>query len=233
MAGKSVFFFLGCLLAFALLNEAALAQPYNGFEYMKLALQWPACYCQLQNCKEIPSYFTIHGLWPDNYTGKGLAKCYNKPYVTITDAALLQRLNTSWPNLLRKQSNNKLWSHEWTEHGTCSLSRYNQTQYFEKALELKARYDLIGHMKTQGVSPGPNATYSAQKIIQVVQGLTGKVPDVFCEKKRGKQFLSEIRICFVPSGDNTTDCPKGRGTPQCSGDAAFPAPPSGGAPLSA
>ncbi|XAR53552.1 Ribonuclease T(2) [Bertholletia excelsa] len=233
MGGKSALFFLGCLLAFALLNEAALAQPYDGFEYMKLALQWPASYCQLKDCREIPSYFTIHGLWPDNYSGKGLANCYNKPYETINDAALLQRLQTSWPSLLRSKSNQKLWKHEWTEHGTCSLSRYTQMQYFEKALELNARYDLIEHMKTKGVSPGPEATYSAEKIIEVVQGLTGAVPDVYCETKSGKQFLSEIRICFVPSGDKTTDCPEDRGTPQCSGNAAFPTPPSGGLPLSA
>ncbi|XAR53550.1 Ribonuclease T(2) [Bertholletia excelsa] len=231
MRGMSALFFLGCLVAFALLNAAALTQPYNesGYEefgYMKLALQWPASHCQIRSCEvAIPPDFTIHGLWPDNYSGWFPLYCYKQPYVPITNNVLLQRLRESWPDLERK-NNPKFWSDEWKKHGTCSLRLYNQMQYFEKALDLKGRYGLIQYMKTKGVSPGPK-TYSAKTIIGVVQGLIGVVPEVHCEKQKtsGKQFLAEIRICFDPSGANAIDCPASRSR-QCSGNALFPALPA-------
>ncbi|KAK3025698.1 hypothetical protein RJ639_041703 [Escallonia herrerae] len=45
--------------------------PYHesAFDFFKLVQQWPPSFCKFQRCAQpIIKTFTIHGLWPDNYT---------------------------------------------------------------------------------------------------------------------------------------------------------------------
>lgn len=41
--------------------------PVEGPNYanLKLRLTWPPSYCKIRSCHQSPSYFVIHGLWPN------------------------------------------------------------------------------------------------------------------------------------------------------------------------
>lgn len=46
------------------------------FDYLMLAETWPASYCKLPRCRpDIPSKFTIHGMWPQKNTGPQPRDC--------------------------------------------------------------------------------------------------------------------------------------------------------------
>ncbi|KAI8539652.1 hypothetical protein RHMOL_Rhmol09G0199500 [Rhododendron molle] len=89
---RRLFFFV-TLLVIPLLSVWVvyhrLATPPAGvgapgpFDYFKLALQWPPSLCG--GHPMCPNDFTIHGLWPDNFTGPLLQFCDNRSrYNTIT-----------------------------------------------------------------------------------------------------------------------------------------------------
>lgn len=79
----------------------------------------------------------------------------------ITD--LIPRAEAYWPSLScaggNKTENNKtssdntrFWKHEWDKHGTCSDTILDQRSYFEAALNLKDRVDLLQILQYNGNS---------------------------------------------------------------------------------
>ena len=47
-----------------------------------------------------------------------------------------------WSNLL-KGIDEDFWKNEWEKHGTCSLSKFSQVEYFELTLKLKTNMNLL------------------------------------------------------------------------------------------
>lgn len=64
---------------------------------------------------------------------------------------LMSNLEKNWPSLSCPSSNGfRFWSHEWEKHGTCSESELDQKDYFEAALKLKQKVNLLQILKTAG-----------------------------------------------------------------------------------
>lgn len=62
-------------------------------------------------------------------------------------------LQKNWPSLSCPSSNGyRFWSHEWEKHGTCSESELDQHDYFQTALKLKEKYNLLQGLKKAGMS---------------------------------------------------------------------------------
>lgn len=57
------------------------------------------------------------------------------------DSSTLNSMDCEWISLTG--SNSGFWSHEWSKHGTCSLTVLpTQEDYFSKALLLNSEYDV-------------------------------------------------------------------------------------------
>lgn len=80
------------------------------------------------------SYYTIHGLWP-NFG----FYCPNKPFNLTKLEPIGDQLEEYWPSCFH-HSNEWLWKHEWTKHGSC-IPDMDELQYFQKALDLRDQYD--------------------------------------------------------------------------------------------
>nr|Q40379.2 RecName: Full=Ribonuclease S-6; AltName: Full=S6-RNase; AltName: Full=Stylar glycoprotein 6; Flags: Precursor [Nicotiana alata] len=184
----------------------ALSPIYGAFEYMQLVLQWPTAFCHTTPCKNIPSNFTIHGLWPDNVSTT-LNFCGKEDdYNIIMDGPEKNGLYVRWPDLIREKADcmktQNFWRREYIKHGTCCSEIYNQVQYFRLAMALKDKFDLLTSLKNHGIIRGYK--YTVQKINNTIKTVTKGYPNLSCTKGQELWFVG---ICFDSTAKNVIDCP--------------------------
>ena len=70
-------------------------------------------------------------------------------WLQISD--LLSNMQKNWPSLACPSSNSiQFWTHEWEKHGTCSESILSQHGYFDTALTLKGKTNLLKALTSAG-----------------------------------------------------------------------------------
>ncbi|KAM8710385.1 hypothetical protein ACLKA7_017070 [Drosophila subpalustris] len=174
--------------------------------------QWPVttCYhwreqdpsheCLLPQKKE---FWTIHGIWPTKLEQFGPNFCNKSAEFNPEQLqAILDRMNTYWPDLEGASSQDWLWKHEWLKHGTCAalLEELNdELKYFGQGLKWREQYIMSRILDDAGIHPDSNSTVIALNNA-IVRGL-GKNPSIHClyDGKHSISYLSEIRICFNKS----------------------------------
>ena len=61
-------------------------------------------------------------------------------------------MEKDWPSLSCPSSDGiKFWTHEWEKHGTCAESILNIRAYFQIALDLKKKSNLLQALKNAGI----------------------------------------------------------------------------------
>ncbi|XP_023528983.1 ribonuclease MC-like [Cucurbita pepo subsp. pepo] len=156
-----------------------------------------------------PTMFTIHGLWPSNYSNARLV-CAPQPFNPTQIAALRPQLNTYWPDVI-KGKNQQFWQHEWDKHGICSDPPFNQPQYFQITLNIRINhsYDLLAILNAAGLGPSNTNIREYKDIEGAIQAAIGKKPGLRCninpQSKEKKQLL-EIILCFDKDGITLIDC---------------------------
>ncbi|CDP16222.1 unnamed protein product [Coffea canephora] len=184
----------------------------SSFQYFNMVEQWPGGYCQFHRCRRVPwpNDFTIHGLWPANHTGT-VENCKKTGFAPIQDENKFKQLDSIWPNLDQPRPEydrlgsrvlaQSFWGHEWNKHGTCSENMYNQTQYFDLAIKLKNRYNLLSILEQGGLSRGHS--HELSDVNSTIWRTTHGTPDLKClndaRVHRNVPVLQEIGICYRPS----------------------------------
>nr|1J1F_A Chain A, RIBONUCLEASE MC1 [Momordica charantia] len=179
------------------------------FDSFWFVQQWPPAVCSFQKSGSCPGSglrtFTIHGLWPQQ-SGTSLTNCPGSPFDITKISHLQSQLNTLWPTVLRA-NNQQFWSHEWTKHGTCSESTFNQAAYFKLAVDMRNNYDIIGALRPHAA--GPNGrTKSRQAIKGFLKAKFGKFPGLRCrtDPQTKVSYLVEVVACFAQDGSTLIDC---------------------------
>ncbi|GLT61104.1 hypothetical protein SLA2020_338330 [Shorea laevis] len=126
----------------------------------------------------------------------------------------MSSLDKNWPSLSCPSSNGlRFWSHEWEKHGTCSESELDQRDYFEAALKLKQKVNLLQILKKADINPD-DGFYSLDSIVEAIKEATGHTPGIECNKdSAGNSQLYQIFVCVDTSGADIIECPvlpKGR-----------------------
>ncbi|KAG6573572.1 hypothetical protein SDJN03_27459, partial [Cucurbita argyrosperma subsp. sororia] len=188
------------------------------FEYFQMVQQWPLATCTGTPCLNPPSNkFTIHGLWPSNFSNAILV-CKGSTFNSTNTAflALEPLLNQYWPDLISK-NNRGFWRYEWNKHGTCSESVFNQVQYFQTTLNIRTNpnYDLLAILKTARLIPTGSISHRYHVIEGAIRAAIGKKPGLRCNinKKTRNSQLHEIVLCFDKNGVTLIDCPFPRKCP--------------------
>ncbi|KAH8402844.1 hypothetical protein KR222_002659, partial [Zaprionus bogoriensis] len=184
----------------------------HGFDVLIFTQQWPVttCYhwreqdpsheCTLPQKKE---FWTIHGIWPTKLGQLGPNFCNKSAEFNPEQLqAIVDRLNTYWPDLEGASSQEWLWKHEWLKHGTCAaaIAQLNdELKYFNQGLQWREKFIMSRVLDAAGIHPDSNNTVIALNNA-VVRGL-GRNPSIHClfDGKHGVSYLSEIRICFNKS----------------------------------
>ncbi|XP_061670259.1 ribonuclease T2 [Syngnathoides biaculeatus] len=195
------------LLFLAAVSAFAMSPPHM---WTKLILthHWPMTFCSMESCHHLNvSYWTLHGLWPDNGAVCNASWHFNSS--EIED--LLPDMERSWPDLLKPASDG-FWKYEWSKHGTCAAQApalNSQHKYFSKALELYHKVDFDSTLRKFNIVPSQDY-YKFSQIEAVVENFYGVKPKIQCvqpSKNTDVQALGQVEICFSPDF-SLLDCEK-------------------------
>ncbi|XP_062006139.1 ribonuclease MC-like [Rosa rugosa] len=194
------------------------AKAANKYDYFQFVQQWPATFCyQNPGCVRNPprNTFTIHGLWPSNYTTPenpcvgtpfSLAEMFAAPNHGLKDYFLPQ----AWPQLITRFTNMQFWQTEYNKHGTCSENKLKQTEYFRTAHWAWVRFNayfLFAHSPLQ-IHPGNY--YHKADLEQAIRAVTTKDPLLMCKKIKpmgiDTWLLQEVIICLDVLGVQPVPC---------------------------
>lgn len=104
---------------------------YFDWDLLIFTQHWPSTVC-LDYEEHSPNNFcekpkaenrwTIHGVWPTKLHSLGPGFC-NASLVFDPNkiAEIRSDLITAWPNIEGGKSEDSLWEHEWSKHGTCAV----------------------------------------------------------------------------------------------------------------
>lgn len=101
---------------------------------------------------------------------------------------LIPELDINWPELETGENQN-LWTNQWNHHGTCSEDRFDEFNYFSKALELKRNVDILQFLESAGIS----RPYESSAISEAIVNGTGRRPRLSCSMDNE---LLEISVCY-------------------------------------
>ncbi|KAE9597367.1 hypothetical protein Lal_00029883 [Lupinus albus] len=204
------------LMKLVLLQYMSVLCFSQDFDFFYFVLQWPGSYCDTQQSCCYPTTgkpsadFGIHGLWPNYKDGSYPSNCDpNNSFQRSQISDLISSLQRNWPTLACPSGNGiQFWTHEWEKHGTCSESVLSsQHDYFEAALNLKQRANLLQALTSAGIQPD-GGSYSLSSINAAIKGAIGYTPFIQCnvDSTRNSQ-LYQVYLCVNTNGSDFIQCP--------------------------
>ncbi|GAA0174692.1 endoribonuclease [Lithospermum erythrorhizon] len=189
------------------------AKDFDFFYYVQ---QWPASYCDTRRSCCYPKTgkpdddFSIHGLWPNNNDGTWPSNCDRKNTFDESEIDdLVSRMEKDWPSFSCPSSDGiKFWTHEWEKHGTCAESILDMRSYFETALDLKKKANLLQALKNAGIHPKNGEFHSLESIKEAIKEGVGHTPYIECNTDSSRnQQLYQVYLCVDTSASKFIDCP--------------------------
>nr|BAC20936.1 Sc-RNase [Prunus salicina] len=189
----------------------------GSYDYFQFVQQWPPATCRLsgKSCsKPRLQIFTIHGLWPSNYSNPKIpSNCKGALFEARKVYPQLQlNLKISWPDVKSGNETN-FWQSEWNKHGTCSERTLNQMQYFERSDEMWNSYNITEILKNASIVPHPTQTWKYADIELPIKTATKRTPVLRCKRdpaqnKTGPktQLLYEVVFCYDYHAKRQIDC---------------------------
>ncbi|XP_008783985.1 extracellular ribonuclease LE-like [Phoenix dactylifera] len=202
-------------LVLLLLHLSAAVSTARDFDFFYFVQQWPGSYCDTRRSCCYPKTgkpaadFGIHGLWPNNKDGSYPSNCDpDSPYDRSKIRDLIPTMQAKWPTLACPSGDGSdFWEHEWEKHGTCSESILDQHSYFQAALNLKKRADLLGILRGAGIEPD-GGFYSVDSITGAIRDATGFTPGVECNvDESSNSQLYQIYLCVDTNARDLIECP--------------------------
>ncbi|KAK9707234.1 hypothetical protein RND81_07G182100 [Saponaria officinalis] len=206
-----------------MLNLAVVALSTNSgdFHLFYFVQQWLGSYCDQNGekcCYPVTGKpgadFTIYGLWPYYNDGSFPYNCGGDNFNEALIKPMQDRLRKEWPSVTCPDIGRKFWVHEWNKHGTCSKSVLDEIPYFQAALNLKYKINLLQALAEAGITPN-NQIYSLESVKNAIAHNTGFHPWIDCNHSvQGSSQIWQVSMCVDRSGTRLMDCPfvpKGRG----------------------
>nr|CBD77392.1 putative S-RNase [Coffea canephora] len=185
------------------------------YEFFRLVTFWGPSFCRMYQCWREPPVpkFTLHGLWPDNYT-RHLYNCGGTRYVPLRSQRSIDARDDYWydyfllyPPSARGnwRTEQRFWAKEWRNHGTCSETVFNQQNYFNLAKTLMFMYDLksiLFNPINQIPWPWPRVSDVQSAIFRVTRVRT----ELRCHYYKNGNMLVEIALCYDVTGNQVINC---------------------------
>lgn len=219
------------LLVILSLATVSLSTSNGDFHLFYFVQQWLGSYCDQRGtrCCYPPTGkprpdFTVYGLWPYYNDGTFPYNCGSDNFDEAILKPMQGSLRQAWPSFTCPQIGRKFWVHEWNKHGTCSKSVLSETAYFQAAINLKNKVNILQALAKAGITPN-NQMYPLKAIKTAIARATGGFhPWVDCNHDaQGKSQIWQVSMCVDKSGTRLVNCPflpKGRGV--CAARVKFP-----------
>nr|QCF59398.1 S1-RNase [Prunus dulcis]QDB65187.1 S1-RNase [Prunus dulcis] len=204
------------LLAFAFFFCFFMSSGSYDYQFVQ---QWPPTNCRVRIKRPCSNprplqYFTIHGLWPSNYSNPTKPSNCNGSQFNFTKVSPKMRvkLKRSWPDV-ESGNDTRFWEGEWNKHGTCSEGSLNQMQYFERSHEMWYSFNITEILKNASIVPHPTQTWKYSDIVAPIKTATKRTPVLRCkpdpaQNKSGPktQLLHEVVFCYEYHALKQIDC---------------------------
>nr|ABV72002.1 S14-RNase [Prunus mume] len=194
----------------------------GSYDYFQFVQQWPPTNCILRTKCSKPrplQNFTIHGLWPSNYSNPKMpSNCIGSRFnFTKVSPRLRSKLKISWPDV-ESGNDTKFWEGEWNKHGTCSERTLNQMQYFQRSHEMWNFHNITEILRNASIVPHATHTWKYSDIVSPIQTAIKRTPLLRCKprpksqtKSQPKsqamsQLLHEVVLCFDYDALVIIDC---------------------------
>nr|XP_022287579.1 intracellular ribonuclease LX-like [Crassostrea virginica] len=89
-----------------------------------------------------------------------------------------------WPSITNNRTDEDLWRHEWEKHGIFAKengSDMTLTQYFEKTIHLKTKYNISQFLEMCNITPSDSYLYRVEEIKLCIFEKTKHVPFI-CQR---------------------------------------------------
>ena len=166
---------------------------------------------------KLPSSLTIHGVWPQLTQKKPyLSNCEDnkdKFDFNVLSAKAKTEIKDRWPTAFKTNASgsvvtdNEFWTHEFNKHGTCSLLKAKD--YFEKALDLDAKYPVATWLAASYIKPNNSRPYTVDEFKSALtKHIHQSQYTLSCVQIEEKSWLKEVSLC-VSFADMSTliSCP--------------------------
>ncbi|XP_076881885.1 intracellular ribonuclease LX-like [Bidens hawaiensis] len=154
--------------------------------------------------------FSIHGLWPNYNYGTHPSNCdSSNPFDDSKVSTLESVLQEHWPTLACPSGDGlKFWRHEWEKHGTCAESIFDERGYFEAALSLKKKANLLHALKNAGIRPADGVFHTMSQIKEAITKGVGYEPFIECNvDSSGNHQIFQVYKCVDASATEFIKCP--------------------------
>nr|DAD33343.1 TPA_asm: hypothetical protein HUJ06_012194 [Nelumbo nucifera] len=212
MASYASFVFGALLFIFSTSAMQTIATKHFDFYY--LVLMWPGSYCKqtsagccLPKTGEPELDFFVKGLFPSSNDGKALTQCGMSPFYLDEILDLKDDLYAYWPTIKCPSTDSRYsWMNTWKTYGVCS--GLTEHDYFEKALDLRAKINMLSIFKRNGIISTDYADYSLAKIKEVIHREIGATAAISCNKNMWDESqVSEIYLCVDKDAMTIIPCP--------------------------
>nr|ACU25554.1 self-incompatibility associated ribonuclease S4 [Prunus pseudocerasus] len=220
------------VLAFAFAFFLCFIMSTGSYVYFQFVQQWPPTNCRVRIKRPCSNprplqIFTIHGLWPSNYSNPTMpSNCIGSQFnETKLSPKLRNKLKRSWPNV-ESGNDTELWEHEWNKHGTCAEQTLNQMQYFQRSHGMWYPHSITEILKNASIVPSPNQTWTYSDIVSPIKKAIRRTPLLRCKpvpalpkSQRGpksqraqpnsrpqSQLLHEVVYCYDYDALKLIDC---------------------------
>ncbi|CAL9003332.1 unnamed protein product [Prunus brigantina] len=209
----------------------------GSYDYFQFVQQWPPTNCIVRTKCSKPrplQIFTIHGLWPSNYSNpKKPSNCNGSKFEDRKVYPQLRKdLKKSWPDV-ESGNDTRFWEGEWNKHGRCSEQTLNQMQYFERSHAMWTSFNITEILKNASIVPHPTQTWTYSDIVSPIKTATKRTPLLRCKpdpaqpknqrpQPKGQrpqpnsppqsQLLHEVVFCYEFNALKQIDCNR---TPGC------------------
>nr|WRO64824.1 self-incompatibility RNase [Prunus salicina] len=199
------------VLAFGFFLCFIMSTGDGSYVYFQFVQQWPPITCRFSRK---PSYkhrplqnFTIHGLWPSNYSNPWRpSNCTGTQFKQLSPQ-LRSKLKISWPDV-EDGNDTRFWEKEWNKHGTCSEESLNQMQYFQRSFAMWRSHNITEILKNASIVPHPTQTWTYSDIVSPIKTATKRTPLLRCKRDpaTNTEFLHEVVFCYEYHALKQIDC---------------------------
>ncbi|MGH6875250.1 MAG: ribonuclease T2 family protein [Aestuariivirgaceae bacterium] len=190
----------------ALLFVAAPDARAKPVDHYVLALSWSPSFCAASDAGDEPMQcgghapfaFVVHGLWPQYSRGW-------PQYCPAQERWIPENMISA---ILPLMPSKRLVIHEWRKHGTCSGLTMGNYFALIRRLFAKVRIPDRYRAPADAVTARPAAIMS--DFIEANPGLKPSMIGLACRPSGQTAALTEVRICFSPSGEFTQCSPRSR-----------------------
>nr|ABW08114.1 S26-RNase [Prunus cerasus] len=200
------------VLAFAFFFCFIMSTSTGSYVYFQFVQQWPTTTCILRKKCSQPrplQIFTIHGLWPSNYSNPTRpSNCIGSQFnFTKVYPHMRTKLKRAWPDV-ESGNDTKFWEGEWNKHGTCSEERLNQMQYFERSYAMWRSFNISEILKNASIVPSATQKWSYSDIVAPIKAATKRTPLLRCKQDKKTQLLHlhEVVFCYEYNALKQIDC---------------------------